>query len=150
MLMNPNKNKISSPKADIGLSDLNELNNINLDGPPKPKEKRPSFTDITSNIFSNTPKEIPSINLNINDSNNIKSTPLKQATTQSKIETEDGFKTFNEIPIAPSAPPPKPTLSPEEMLREKLKILRKLEELEKKGIQSVSYTHLTLPTILLV
>ena len=28
MLMNPNKNKISSPKADIGLSDLNELNKI--------------------------------------------------------------------------------------------------------------------------
>ena len=26
MLMNPNKNKVSSPRADINLSDLNDLN----------------------------------------------------------------------------------------------------------------------------
>merc|ERR1711871_747545 len=57
------------------------------------------------------------------------------ATAPTKIETDDGFKTFNEIPVTPSAPPPTPTLSPEETLREKLKILRQLEELEKKGIQ---------------
>lgn len=135
MLMNPNKNKVSSPKADIGLSDLNELNDINLDGPPKEKQKRPSFNDITSNIFSSPAQDSPSINLNISEPVNINSTPLKQATTQSKVETDDGFKTFNEIPVAPTAPPPTPTLSPEEVLREKLKILRKLEELEKKGIQ---------------
>merc|ERR1711871_751817 len=135
MLMNPNKNKVSSPKADIGLSDLNELNNINLDEPSKPKEKRPSFTDITSNIFSNSQPDSTPINLEINEPVNINSTPLKKATAPTKIETDDGFKTFNEIPVTPSAPPPTPTLSPEEKLREKLKILRKLEELEKKGIQ---------------
>ena len=49
MLMNPNKNKVSSPRADINLGDLNELDNISLD--EKPKAKRPSFTDVTSNIF---------------------------------------------------------------------------------------------------
>ena len=65
----------------------------------------------------------------------VKATPLKSAVNAPKVETDDGFKTFNEIPVAPTAPPPAPKMSPEETLREKLKILRKLEELEKKGIQ---------------
>jgi hypothetical protein len=131
MLMNQNKNKISSPKADINLSDLNELDNINLN--ETPKLKRPSFTDVTSNIFDK-PSMSPSITLNINEKNNNIS-PLKSATTRPKIETADGFKTFNEIPVAPSAPPPISTMTPQETLREKLKILRKLEALDKKGIQ---------------
>ena len=135
MLMNQNKNKVSSPKADINLSDLNELDNINLNEPPK--MKRPSFTDVTSNIFDK-PTESSGISLKIDEiSNNNTNTvePLKSAASAPKIETDDGFKTFNEIPVAPSAPPPTPTLSPEETLREKLKVLRQLEELEKKGIQ---------------
>lgn len=131
MLMNQNKNKVSSPRADINLSDLNELNKISLD--EKPKAKRPSFTDITSNIFDTHQSTMPSITLNIDEKNDIN--PLKSATTTPKIETADGFKTFNEIPVAPSAPPPVPTMTPQESLREKLKILRQLEELEKKGIQ---------------
>jgi len=135
MLMNQSKNKVSSPRADINLSDLNELDNINLNDPPK--MKRPSFTDVTSNIFDK-PAGKSGISLKIDEMpNNNMSTaePLKSATTAPKVETTDGFKTFNEIPVAPSAPPPTPRLSPEETLREKLKILRQLEELEKKGIQ---------------
>ena len=49
MLMNQSKNKVSSPRADINLSDLNELDSINLND--EPRMKRPSFTDVTSNIF---------------------------------------------------------------------------------------------------
>ena len=130
MLMNQSKNKVSSPKADINLSDLNDLENINLDD--KPKIKRPSFTDVTSNIFESSMPKSPGISLKIEE-NNVN--PLKSATATPKIETDDGFKTFNEIPVAPTAPPPVPTMTPQETLREKLKILRKLEELEKKGIQ---------------
>ena len=132
MLMNPNKNKATSPRADINLSDLNDLGNIDISD--KPKTKRPSFTDVTSNIFGNNSSP-PSVTLNIDESPIKIQEPLKQATATPKIETDDGFKTFNEIPVAPSAPPPQPTLSAEEMLREKLKILRKLEDLEKRGIQ---------------
>ena len=130
MLMNQSKNKVSSPKADINLSDLNDLENINLDD--KPKIKRPSFTDVTSNIFESSMPKSPGISLKIEE-NNVN--PLKSATATPKIETDDGFKTFNEIPVAPTAPPSVPTMTPQETLREKLKILRKLEELEKKGIQ---------------
>ena len=134
MLMNQSKNKVSSPRADINLSDLNELDSINLND--EPKMKRPSFTDVTSNIFD-APSITPSnkgegISLKIDE---LKPEPLREATTLPKIETDDGFKTFNEIPVAPTAPPPEKKMTAEEMLREKLKILRKLEELEKKGIQ---------------
>jgi len=133
MLMNPNKNKVSSPRADINLSDLNDLNDISLD--EKPKVKRPSFTDVTSNIFDK-PSDSGGISLKIDEIPKVTAdTPLKSAASAPKIETDDGFKTFNEIPVAPTAPPPKQTLSPEETLREKLKLLRQLEELEKKGIQ---------------
>ena len=133
MLMNQNKNKITSPRADINLSDLNELDKINLTEPPK-KNPRPSFTDVTSNIFD---KPTENINLKINEMKSTFTTsePLKQATATPTVETTDGFKTFNEIPVTPSAAPAQPTLSPEETLREKLKILRQLEELEKRGIQ---------------
>ena len=51
MLMNPNKQKQTSPRSDINLNDLtNSLDNINLDE-VTPKRKRPSFTDIGSNLF---------------------------------------------------------------------------------------------------
>jgi len=132
MLMNPNKNKATSPRADINLSDLNELGNIDITD--KPRQKRPSFTDITSNIFGNSPP-LSNVTLKVDDTININNNPLKRATTTPKIETDDGFKTFNEIPVAPSAPPTQPSISPEEVLREKLKFLRKLEDLEKRGIQ---------------
>jgi len=132
MLMNPNKSKATSPRADINLSDLNELNSINLnDVPVQKKTPRPSFTDVTSNIFDK-PTVVPGISLNIKETN---SDPLKNATTTPKVETSDGYKTFTNIPMAPSVAPPKKQISPEETLREKLKILRQLEELEKKGIQ---------------
>jgi hypothetical protein len=134
MLMNQSKNKVSSPRADINLSDLNELDNINLND--EPRMKRPSFTDVTSNIFDapsiTAPNKGGGISLKIDE---LKPEPLREATTLPKIETADGFKTFNEIPVAPTAPPPEKKMTAEEMLREKLKILRKLEELEKKGIQ---------------
>ena len=130
MLMNPNKNKATSPRADINLSELNDIGDIDITD--KPKVKRPSFTDVTSNIFGK-PDNSPGITLKVDEP--IPDNPLKSATTNPKVETDDGFKTFNEIPVAPSAPPPSPSLSPEETLREKLKILRKLEDLEKRGIQ---------------
>jgi len=52
-----------------------------------------------------------------------------------KEKTWDGFKTFNEIPVDPTLTvPEKPKMSPEEILREKFRYIRKLEALDKKGI----------------
>lgn len=55
-------------------------------------------------------------------------------TSGSDAKTWDGFSKFNNIPINPDANiSDKPKMSPEELLREKFKILRKLEEIERKG-----------------
>ena len=63
MLMNQNKSKSSSPKADINLDDLNTLDSIDLNAGP-PKAKRPSFTDVTSNLFSGPKNDEPRSVLN--------------------------------------------------------------------------------------
>ena len=134
MLMNPKRESRSqSPKPDINISDLSELDSVNLNG-SEPKKPRPSFSDVTTNIFEATkPSKKENIKLNIaEEKNNVR--PLGTATNPTKIETDDGFKKFNEIPVAPTNPPPPVKLSKEQELREKLSYLRKLEALEKKGI----------------
>jgi hypothetical protein len=139
MLMNPHKQKQTSPRSDINLNDLHNLDNINLDE-VAPKKKRPSFTDIGSNLFSTPTANMQSnasqnsSNDSINISNNGNAVPLNKATEPEKTASTDGFKTFNEIPVNPNLTPELPKMSNEEMLREKLSYLRKLEALEKKGI----------------
>uniref|UniRef100_A0A6C0HRA6 Uncharacterized protein n=1 Tax=viral metagenome TaxID=1070528 RepID=A0A6C0HRA6_9ZZZZ len=55
---------------------------------------------------------------------------LGESTSQSaETKTWDGFNKFNEIPVQEKEP-----MTKEELLREKLKILRKLEALESKGV----------------
>jgi hypothetical protein len=63
---------------------------------------------------------------------------LGQSTSQTDVDnrTWDGYGKFNDIPLDPDANvDPTPQLSKEEMLKEKFKLLRKLEELEQKGVQ---------------
>ena len=56
--------------------------------------------------------------------------------TDAENRTWDGYGKFNNIPMDPDANvDPTPQLSKEEMLKEKFKLLRKLEELEQKGVQ---------------
>ena len=56
----------------------------------------------------------------------------ESADAPSSETTWDGFKKFNEIPQERA---PKVEMTKEEMLRAKFNILKKLEELERKGIQ---------------
>ena len=63
---------------------------------------------------------------------------LGQSTSNTDADnrTWDGYGKFNNIPMDPDANvDPTPQLSKEEMLKEKFKLLRKLEELEQKGVQ---------------
>ena len=57
-------------------------------------------------------------------------------------KTWDGYGKFNNVPLNPDkSMPSQPQLTKEEMLREKFKFLRKLEALEKKGVElSKKYT----------
>jgi hypothetical protein len=63
---------------------------------------------------------------------------LGQSTSQTDADnrTWDGYGKFNNIPLDPDANvDPTPQLSKDELLKEKFKLLRKLEELEQKGVQ---------------
>ena len=110
MLMNQNKAKsASSPRADINLSDLNELDGISLNEPPKPKRPRPSFTDIGANIFGSSKPDSNNIKLNISEPSAppvVTAQPLSGIEKKPTVETSDGFKKFNNIPVAPTNPPP--------------------------------------------
>jgi hypothetical protein len=58
------------------------------------------------------------------------------ANTDPDKKTWDGFGKFSNVPMNPDAPlDSMPQMSKEELLREKFKILQKLEELETKGIR---------------
>ena len=58
------------------------------------------------------------------------------ANTDTDKKTWDGFGKFSNVPMNPDAPvDTTPQMSKEELLREKFKILQKLEELETKGVR---------------
>ena len=155
MLMNDRKkptdiSSVSSPKSDINLGDLTnleaELNDLSGTG------KKTSAREARSTMFS-TP--VQGLKLDISDKGSLnsdnsgslgsvgssvdprpsvfklnKSDPKKDNT-----KTWDGYSKFNDIPVDPSKNiSSKPQLNQEEMLREKFKYLRKLEALEKKGV----------------
>ena len=143
MLMN-DKRRSGSPKSDIKLADLESLEtNINLN------ETKPTISRKEANaaMFSSlgTPSK-ENITLKIDEKNTTPAPPptpsgapslgTATAKNENKEKTWDGFKKFNEIPVDPTKPVPvKPAMSNEQILREKLKVLRKLEALQKKGIQ---------------
>ena len=133
LLMNDKMRETSRPSSDINLDDLNklenELNDLVDDIPSSGFAPKSDLFDKPSVSFSDG----PSFKLNGFDDNN-----LGKATseTESDNKTWDGFGKFNNIPLNPDKPVPmEPKLSREEMMREKFKYLRKLEALEKKGVE---------------
>ena len=70
-----------------------------------------------------------------NDNLNEKSLPDFNNSYIKDEKTWDGFSKFNDIPVNPDQSVPKNSMTAEEMLKEKFNYLRKLEQLEKKGVQ---------------
>ena len=135
LLMNDKKKGTSGGAGndDIKIDDLdnleNELNDlVDIDIKPTPiplgknddmEELKVSFDEIDS---SKTP-QAPTIGESTRNTNE-------------NAKTWDGFSQFDEIPITPDVSLPSgPKLSKEEMVREKFNYLRKLEALEKKGVE---------------
>ena len=120
---------------EINISELNELedelNNLS---------DSIGDTKFTKNdVFSASPQPNVSFNINSNDEDR-PSTFDNVGKSTSNVEkdkpTWDGYSKFNDIPVNPEAKAKKqPDLSKEELLREKFKFLRKLEDLENKGVQ---------------
>jgi hypothetical protein len=140
LLMNDKKSESHGPTSDIDIEDLNNLENELND---LAKETTPLTNNFESNLFGvkssfdDRPSvrfdEEPSIRILDDDRVNLgKST----ANTASDSKTWDGYGKFNNIPVNPDQRmSSEPKLSKDELLREKFKYLRKLEALEKKGVE---------------
>ena len=145
LLMNPNRQNKTDKKSDSLDISISDIDSISLD------TNKSSLKEARNNIFSAiaTPismnKDVENINLDIKDIkndkpsstfNSFKTNILGGASEKKvKVESDDGFKKFNDIPVNPNIrPPSEPKLSGKELLKEKFKYLRMLESLEQKGI----------------
>lgn len=127
LLMNGSK-KESKPTSDINLDDLNNLENeLNdlVDNTEDSSSFKPKSDMFGGSSFDSKPS------VKFSDSTIGQST----ASTESENKTWDGYAKFNNIPLNPDNIPSEPKISREDMLKEKFKYLRKLEALEKKGVE---------------
>jgi len=136
-LMNDKIKENSRQTSDINLDDLNnlenELNDLVDDIPPSSFKPKSDMFSSPSSMFEDKPS------VKFNDGPSIgKST----SNISGDAKTWDGYGKFNNVPLNPDKVlPSQPQLTKEEMLREKFKFLRKLEALEKKGVElSKKYT----------
>jgi hypothetical protein len=136
LLMNDKVRESGRPTSDIDLEDLskleNELNDLVEDIPTSGFAPRSDLFDSRPSVSFN---EEPTIRLSGFDD---PVSNLGKATSETGNDNKpwDGYGKFNNIPLNPDkAFPAEPKLSRDEMLREKFKYLRKLEALEKKGVE---------------
>ena len=130
LLMNDKVKDSNRPTSDIDLDDLNNLENElnDLAGDDIPYS---SFKPKSDLFDSDSLNEKPSVRFS--ESN---TTGQNTAGTASDSKTWDGYGKFNNVPINPDRHvPSQPQMTKEETLREKFKFLRKLEALEKKGVE---------------
>jgi hypothetical protein len=147
LLMNDkrmNDGKGKKENIDIGLGDLNDLEQELNDLVEEPKSV-PAVSKsglFNSGIFSglklNTePIKEANDNVSIGSIVSVNDAPkIGKATAASSgdSKTWDGFTKFNNVPLNPDKNvSDRPKLSPEETLLEKFKVLRKLEDIERKG-----------------
>jgi len=136
LLMNDRVKDSRNPTSDIDLADLNNLENELNDladnsdtGSYRPKS---DFFNNPSVSFS----EPESVKLNGFSDDNSNNLGKSTSQTENDTKTWDGYGKFNNIPMNPDkGGPMEPKLSNEEMLKEKFRYLRKLEALEKKGVE---------------
>ena len=141
MLMNQ-KRQGGTPKHSITMEDISSI-----DAKLNTQFSGPKLSETRAKILAQPP---PSISLNIAEKNKTAAPSISMPPTtnnrsnvgastaeaeKKKTESVDGFKKINEVPVDPAIAPPKPTLTREEILREKIIYLRKLEALEKKGVK---------------
>ena len=145
LLMNDKKTDSHGQTSDINIEDLNNLENELNDLAAEtsaPMENtfetelfglKTNFDDKPSVSFSEEPPSIRILGDNDEHKANLGHSTFN---TSSDSKTWDGYGKFNNIPVNPdSRMSSEPKLSRDETLREKFKYLRKLEALEKKGVE---------------
>jgi hypothetical protein len=140
LLMNDKKRSDSAKKGESGSISLNDIESLEEDlnkltGIDEIPDSGPSISIGNSVADSG-------IKLNFDEPETIVPPKYDAPRDAAKDQTWDGFAKFNEIPVNPDKPVEKePEKSKEQILREKFAILRKLETLEKKGVElSKKYT----------
>jgi hypothetical protein len=135
--MNDKIKDVSKGSGDIDLEDLNnlenELNELSQDAPSQNFKSKSDIFNMNNNFDDDS--NIPMNNVRFNDEPSI-GLGASAAENLDDTKTWDGYGKFNNIPLNPDKHVQSgPQLSKEEMLREKFKYLRKLEALEKKGVE---------------
>jgi len=137
LLMNDKKKSSSGPSSDINIDDLNNLEDElnNLASEPINISSNDLGSGSSGGLFGSSlfgsSESKPSVRFNDGPS-----IGASTANTADDSKSWDGYGKFNNVPINPDKPiNTGPQLSKEEMLREKFKYLRKLEALEKKGVE---------------
>tara|TARA_Y100000591_G_scaffold329143_1_gene357128 strand:- start:330 stop:1820 length:1491 start_codon:yes stop_codon:yes gene_type:complete len=132
LLMN-DKNKFDKKESsNIAVDDITslekELNEVSdLEKPEIKSQKKNIFENLFNNDKHNG-ENVKEVTVNKTDD-------LGKSTSQlNETKTWDGYSKFNNIPVNVEQTQKPPELTKEEELREKFKYLRKLEELEKKGV----------------
>ena len=143
LLMNDRVKEGSSMKlsSDIDLDDLtnleNELNDLAED--PNTIHLGSNTYKAKSDLFGigGGSEEKHSVKFNMSSSGPSSIGQDTANTDGGNAKTWDGYGKFNDIPVNPDMhnAPSQPQMSKEDLLREKFKFLRKLEALEKKGVE---------------
>lgn len=159
LLMNEKKKKSPSAAGSSNLASLEEeLNNLsNSTSKMEPKLNKSDLFNTdkinttgsiklnTETLGSSSSNSKP-LQFNVKDNKTgTESAPIAGSTsTFKKVDkTWDGYSKFNDVPISDQTKPIKetPTMSPEELLKEKFNYLKKLEALQKRGVKlSKKYT----------
>ena len=139
LLMNDKRKDGNKTPTNIELDDINTLEEDlkNLTSEPKFKSKSELLAktlNMPINGFSHTDKKVE-FNENSNNPPLIVKGPSTLGNKPVENKTWDGYNKFNDIPLDPAATIEPPKMSSEELLKEKFRFLRKLEDLEKKGIK---------------
>jgi hypothetical protein len=135
LLMNDKmKESNNKPISDIDIDDLNnlenELNNLSDENTNSNNDFSKKFD---SDFFNN---DRNTYNHSVKFDENIKIGSATSDSGGNDNKTWDGYNKFDNIPVNPEKNiSSQPQLSKEELLREKFKYLRKLEALEKKGVE---------------
>ena len=155
LLMNEKRKEgPSTPSKQIAVDDLekleHELNDLSstvtdVTSPGVSTKPTVTFGEATRNLFSmkpdasgNTAGEAPPVQDGVNATKPAGSEPSIGTATAKSGEAEktwDGYSSFNNIPLDPDKEATAaPRMSAEDQLRKKFNFLRKLEDLESKGV----------------
>ena len=128
LLMNNKIKDSKKPTSDIDLNDLNNLEN----------ELNELVDDIPSSSYKPKSDMFGGTAFDDKPSVRFSDSTLGQSTSQTESDSKswDGYGKFNNIPLNPDKEVPlEPKMSKDDLLKEKFKYLRRLEALERKGVE---------------